>query len=268
MSTSTLRSGELLRLLSLTILFSMLLLVSVGSAAEYTILPSNNIGDEPGTPAAGETVQEIDPIPLWLFLLLCIFPQLTAAPIETLLPLKAVGYLGYRRVCRENALDNPRRLEILSFIKANPGLHFRELLRTMSVARGTLDYHIRIMVSEGLLKIVPEKGRIHYFIADSRYSIEEETLIVAMENDGLRGIITQIYQNQGARTEELAEESGLSKATIYTRVKHLENLGIVRSDRAGRHVRYTLTNNYSRALIVYVNIRNPESIRIPAEHAG
>ena len=263
MSTSTLRSGELLRLLSLTILFSMLLLVSVGSAAEYTILPSNNIGDEPGTPAAGETVQEIDPIPLWLFLLLCIFPQLTAAPIETLLPLKAVGYLGYRRICRENALDNPRRLEIFNFIRINPGLHFRELLRKSSIARGTLDYHIRRMESDGLLKAVPEKGRIHYFTADSQYSTEEVTLIIAMENDSLRKIVTQIYLNLGARTEELAEGLGLSRATVYTHIKHLECLGIIRSEKTGRHVRYTLTDDYSRVVMKYqTNSSEPARVSV------
>ncbi|SDJ84839.1 winged helix-turn-helix transcriptional regulator [Methanoculleus thermophilus] len=258
-STST-RSGRLLRLLTLSVLF-LVLLVSVADATEYTVRPSRNVGQEPGTSMSGEKVQEIDPIPLWLFLLLCIFPQLTAAPIEALLPLKAVGYFGYRRVCRENALDNPRRLEILSFIKANPGLHFRELLRTMSVARGTLDYHVRVMVSGGLLKAVPEKGRIHYFPADSRYSAEEETLIIAMENDSLRRIILQIHLNQGARTEELAEESGLSRATIYTHVKHLEDLGIVRSERAGRSVRYALTDDYSRVLMIHQN-SSPEPARV------
>lgn len=245
----------------------MLLLVSVGSAAEYTILPSNNIGREPGTPMAGETVQEIDPIPLWLFLLLCTFPQLTAAPMETLLPLKAVGYLGYKRIHRGNALESPRRLEIFNFIRINPGLHFRELLRKTSISRGTLDYHIRRMESDGLLKTVPEKGKIHYFTADSQYSTEEETLIVAMENDSLRKIVTQIYLNQSARTEELAEGLGLAKATIYTHVKYLENLGIVRSERIGRSVRYTLTDDYSRVLMKHIN-NNTEPVRVLAKNAG
>lgn len=237
-----------------------MLLVSIVAATGYTIQPSNNIREEPGTPVTGEVAQETDPIPLWLFLLVCMFPQLTAAPLETLLPVKAVGYFGYKRVCRENALENPRRLEILTFIKANPGLHFRELLRKMSVARGTLDYHIRVMVSGGLLKAVSEKGKIHYFAADSLYSAEEEILIIAMKNDSLRRIIVQLYRNQGACTDELAERLGLSKATVYVHVKHLESLGIVRSERAGRPVRYTLTDNCSRALVKQLN-GNPEPVR-------
>ena len=113
-STST-RPGRLLRLLTLLILF-LVLLVPVADATEYTVRPSKNVGKEPGMSVSGERVQEIDPIPLWLFLLLCIFPQLTAAPIETLLPLKAVGYLGYKRIFQENALVNPRMFNIFNFI--------------------------------------------------------------------------------------------------------------------------------------------------------
>ena len=259
--------GRLLRLLTLSALF-LVLLVAVADATEYTVRPSRNVGQEPGISVAGEKVQEIDPIPLWLALLLCIFPQLTAAPIETLLPLKAVGYLGYKRICRKNILDSPRRLEILRFIRANPGLHFRELLREMSLTRGTLGYHVERLESAGLLKAIKSRGRCHYFATGSPYSAEKEALIIAMGNDTLRGIITQILLNQGACTEELAEESGLSRATVYTHVKYLEHLGIVTSGREGRYVRYTLTDDSSRTLTEYAHNRSPEPARVPAEHTG
>ncbi|HOI57634.1 MAG: helix-turn-helix domain-containing protein [Methanoculleus sp.] len=258
--------GRLFRLFTLSILV-LVLLVAVADAAEYTVRPSRNVGQEPGMSVSGETVQELDPIPLWLVLLLCVFPQLTAAPIETLLPLKAVGYLGYKRICRKNVLDSPRRLEILRFIKANPGLHFRELLREMSLTRGTLGYHVERLESAGLLKAIKSRGRCHYFATGSPYSAEKEAFIIAMGNDTLRGIITRILLNQGACTEELAEESGLSRATVYTHVKYLEHLGIVTSEREGRYVRYTLTDDYSRILTEYAHNRSSGSAGIPAEHA-
>jgi predicted transcriptional regulator len=240
-------------LLTLSILFSVLL-VAVADATEYTVRPSQNIGKEPGTSMSGETVQECEPIPFWLFLLLCLFPQLTAAPIETLIPLKAtVGYLGYTRIHRGNALDSQRRLAILSFIRANPGLHLRELMRRMPIARGTLEYHIKKLESGGLLKSVPEKGRLHYFSADQHYSTEEETLIIAMENAIYRRIITRLYLNRSARTADFAKEAHRSNATIYVHLKHLESLGIVTSERVGRYVQYTLTDSYSRVLREHPN---------------
>jgi hypothetical protein len=62
-STST-RSGRLLRLLILSILFSVLL-VSVADATDYTVRPSRNVGQEPGMSVSGEKVQEIDPRPFF-----------------------------------------------------------------------------------------------------------------------------------------------------------------------------------------------------------
>ncbi len=245
-STST-RPGGLLRLCTLSILL-LVLLVSVADATEYTVRPSRNVGKEPGMSVSGAKVQEIDPIPFWLFLLVSIFPQLTAAPIETLIPLKAAGYLGYKRICKENALESPQRRKILRFVKRNPGLHFREISRRVPLTRGTLDYHMKTMESVGLLKTVSGRGRIHYFVADAPYSAEEETLIIALRNESLRRIITGIYLNQGACNEEIAEDVGLSGATVREHVRYLEDLGVVIAERDGRYVRYTLAENYSRIL--------------------
>ena len=245
-STST-RPGGLLRLCTLSILL-LVLLVSVADATEYTVRPSRNVGKEPGMSVSGAKVQEIDPIPFWLFLLVSIFPQLTAAPIETLIPLKAAGYLGYKRICKENALESPQRRKILRFVKRNPGLHFREISRRVPLTRGTLDYHMKTMESVGLLKTVSGRGRIHYFVADAPYPAEEETLIIALRNESLRRIITGIYLNQGACNEEIAEDVGLSGATVREHVRYLEDLGVVIAERDGRYVRYTLAESYSRIL--------------------
>lgn len=246
-STNT-RPGGHLRLLILSILF-LVLLVAVADATEYTVRPSRNVGQEPGMSISGEKVQEVDPIPLWLFLLLSVFPQLTAAPIETLIPLKAAGYLGYKRICKENALESPQRRKILRFVKRNPGLHFREILRRVPLTRGTLDYHMKTMESVGLLKTILERGRVHYFVAGAPYSAEEENLIIALRNESLRRIITEIYLNQGACNEEIAEDVELSGATVYEHIRYLEDLGVVIAERDGRCVRYTLAENYSRILM-------------------
>ncbi len=266
-STSTrTRPGRLLRLFALSALF-LVLLVSVADATEYTVRPSRNVGHEPGMSVSGEKVQEIDPIPFWLFLLVSVFPQLTAAPIEALLPLKAVGYLGYKRICRENALESPQRRKILGFVKRNPGLHFREILRRVPLTRGTLDHHMKTMESVGLLKTVSGRGRVHYFVAGAPYSAEEETLIIALRNESLRRIITEIYLNQGAYNEEIAEDVGLSGATVREHVRYLEDLGVVIAERDGRCVRYTLAGNYSRILTdMRIIIPNrPGARQIPLE---
>lgn len=107
---------------------------------------------------------------------------------------------------------------------------------------------MKTMESVGLLKTMSGRGRIHYFVADAPYSAEEETLIIALRNESLRRIITGIYLNQGACNEEIAEDVGLSGATVREHVRYLEDLGVVIAERDGRYVRYTLAENYSRIL--------------------
>ena len=241
-STSTrTRPGRLIRLFTLSVLF-LVLLVSVADATEYTVRPSRNVGQEPGMSISGEKVQEVDPIPLWLFLLLSVFPQLTAAPIETLIPLKAAGYLGYKRICKENALESPQRRKILRFVKRNPD-STRDI--EAHLTRGTIT-----IWNDGIrgLKDDTERGRVHYFVADSSYSAEEEILITVLRNESLRRIITEIYLNQGACNEEIAEDVGLSGATVYEHLRYLKDLGVVIAERDGRCVRYTLAESYSRIL--------------------
>ncbi|WP_160329501.1 winged helix-turn-helix transcriptional regulator [Methanofollis ethanolicus] len=255
-----------MRIIALSILF-FVLLVPIASALGYTVHPSQNIGNDPGSPISGETVHDIDPIPLWLALLLCVLPQLTATPIEALISLKASLYLGYRNVCKKNALDNPARLEIFHFIKENPGVHFREILRTLSLARGTLGYHIHIMEEEGLLRTIQGRGRKHYFTAGSPYPVEEGILITVLRNDSLRRILTHIRGNQGIPLDEIAEGVDLSRATVHADLKYLVKLGIVKKEKKGRYMLYILPENYSHTLMKYVNCC-PEPVPIPAEYEG
>ncbi|MDK2975105.1 MAG: hypothetical protein PWP08_1476 [Methanofollis sp.] len=260
------KSDDLLKVFVLAILFSVFL-VSIAGASGYTVRPSQNIGKDPGSPIAGEPVHEVDPVSLWLSLLLCVFPQLTATPIEVLISLKASLYLGYRKICTKNVLDSPMRSEIFHFIEENPGVHFREMQRSLSITMGTLGYHIHIMEEEGLLRTMQRRGKRHYFVACSPYRVEEEIFITALRNDSLRRIITHVQANHGAHLKKIAEDVGLSRGTVHTDLKYLVELGIVQKEKDGRSIVYTLSEDYSHVLMKYVNCY-PKPLSIPADHTG
>lgn len=259
------RSRNLLRVLVLSVLFSVLL-VSIVGASGYMVRPSKNIGKDPGASIAGETVHEVDPIPLWFSLILCVFPQLTATPIESIISLKAYLYLGYRRIYKKNVLDSPTRSEIFQFIKENPGVHFREIQRSLSITRGTLDYHIHVMEEKGLLRTMQQRGKKHYFVTGSRYGAEEEIFITALRNDSLKKIITCVQAEPGAHLKEIAEDVGLSRVTVHMDLKYLVELGIVQKEKDGRSLVYALSKDYSHTLTEYANCRS-RSQTISVGHA-
>jgi predicted transcriptional regulator len=207
--TSTTRQAKMV---SLLIIFIFLLIyLPAANATDYTVRPS--ISKEPGTSVHGENVKEVDPIPYWLYLLIMVFPQLTAMPLETLISIKLLPYLGYKQIVRKNILDSPTRLKLHNFIKENPGVYFREIIRRTEIKKGTVEYHLGMMKTEEMIATYKTNGKKRYFLNNSTYKEEEQTVIAALKNDIHRRIILEILNNQSILL--LQKESGFLDRQLH-----------------------------------------------------
>ena len=85
-----------------------------------------------------------------------------ATGIAALLPLVpfAPGTLSSPR---EHSWEHPLRGRILRTLERSPGIHFRELQRQLDAANGTLRHHLRVLVNESSVTIVPVNGRTCYY---------------------------------------------------------------------------------------------------------
>ncbi len=63
----------------------------------------------------------------------------------------------------EHSWEHPLRRSILKTLERSPGIHFRELQRSLSAANGTLRHHLRVLVNERSVTIVPVNGRTCYY---------------------------------------------------------------------------------------------------------
>ncbi|WP_179293919.1 winged helix-turn-helix transcriptional regulator [Candidatus Methanoperedens nitratireducens] len=249
--TSTTRLTKVVSFLIIFILF-LIFLAPPAAATDYTVRPS--ISKEPGASVYGENVKEVDPIPYWLYLILLVFPQLTAMPLESLLSIKLLPYLGYKKIARENILDNSIRLKIYNFIKEHPGIYFREIIKRTELNKGTVGYHLEIMKTEKMIESNKTNGKLRYFLNNSTYTKEEQTVISVLKNDVHRKIILEILNNQSINHKTLAEQIGVSAPTITQHIKHLKEQGIVKADTNGRYTNYSIDSNYFDSLQKYMSI--------------
>lgn len=62
-------------------------------------------------------------------------------------------------------MDQDARKQILAYLKAHPGVHFRELLRALDMGSGALQYHLSVLERAGM--IVPQRAGMYlrYFAA-------------------------------------------------------------------------------------------------------
>ena len=114
-------------------------------------------------------------------------------------------------------LENNRRREIFNFLKANPGLHLRELQRRLKLPLTSLEHHLDYMVRKKV--IYREKdGRFTRFYA-MLLDEEDKKVISALRQKRLREIVLIILGKEGAKFQELQEILGLPSSTLFHYLK-------------------------------------------------
>jgi DNA-binding MarR family transcriptional regulator len=162
-----------------------------------------------------------------------------ATGIAALLPLAPLAP-GALSAPREHSWEHPLRGSILRTLERSPGIHYRELQRQLSVATGTLRHHLRALVNERSVTIVPVNGRTCYYAgAPAQVEILEGTGVTdqataaAMLPVGLSGVqrnIVTILSNSSrppSSQAQLAREMGKSRTTVNSAIGILRKRGIV-----------------------------------------
>ena len=212
----------------------VLLLVAIPAGARTYEVVSGHANPPPeGAEKTVPVEVELWELPVWLLLM-----QLVCTPIELLAPLKVWGYLGYRRVNRENLLDNDTRARVFSCIVGHPGIHFHGIARETGVRLGTLRYHLDLLRRSHTIVLVESDGYACYFKNDGTYSGSEQQVLVHLRRGVPHEILTLLLQRPSATRTELAESLGVAGPTITWHMKRLERDHLVSAERDGRCVRY------------------------------
>jgi len=235
---------KILNAFAILLLFSLILSGSSAVSDGYIIVESGY--DHP----IPEGAERHDPVPIsfWQLPLWIMLLHITCMPVETLVSLKALTYLGCKRISGSNVLDHEIRLKIYDFIQKNPGVHYIAIANETGINRGTLRYHLAMLKVQNVIVPYKTRGRIHYFLNESTYGEKEKAAIAALKNDKHRRIISEILNSERITHGELAEKVGVSPPTINWHIGHLKEQGIVRADTDGRYTAYSIDREYGELL--------------------
>ncbi|MHC1754962.1 MAG: winged helix-turn-helix transcriptional regulator [Methanosarcina sp.] len=221
-------------------------------ATEYTVSPFPS--DEFGVSLAGEDVQIVEDtvIPYWQFLLWLAAMNVLSV-IDTLLYPGRIIFviLGFKLTEHLNILDNPSRNSIYTYIRANPGACFSEIVRNTGLNRGTIQYHIRILETQNKIEAYEDGGKIRYFQNNSMYGEKEKKFLVTFQKITNQRIISEILNGKCNTNLTLAREIGVSKGTISWYVKNLKEIGLIKETNRGRSVIYKINTSYKNLIEKY-----------------
>jgi DNA-binding transcriptional ArsR family regulator len=143
----------------------------------------------------------------------------------------------YARIHRDEVLEHPLRDDILTTVRAEPGISASELGRRTECGWGTLVYHLSVLEREHLISSARE-GRHRRFFSQDRINYSDKPALALLRNDAARRLVLAVQEKPGIIQKQLSRRLGLSPSTIAWHVGRLERAGLLVKEADGRRVRY------------------------------
>jgi predicted transcriptional regulator len=206
----------------------------------------------------GENVMESIPLAWWevapltlAWYMACMICPLFCHPADLLYAAGAWCSLGFRRVARQSVLAHPIRANVYGYIQEHPGTPFSVIAEDNGINRGTLHYHLHILLREGKISERREGGRTTYFENDGKYSPDEKQILSRLRAGTAREICMFIAMRRSATRSEIARRMGIAPSSVSWHLSRLNSSGVVVSEKEGRKTTYRLTS--SAATLLYAS---------------
>ncbi|ADQ65624.1 hypothetical protein C499_08352 [Halogeometricum borinquense DSM 11551] len=121
------------------------------------------------------------------------------------------------------------RIQIRTYVDSHPGIHFNGLVRSLDLAPGQVQHHVRRLIDSDRLVREEFYGRTHYY--PPGLTEWERATVALYHRETARNILTTLLDAEEARPASLAEDLGVARSTLEWHVGHLEEEGIVRKER-------------------------------------
>lgn len=135
------------------------------------------------------------------------------------------------------------RRQVAHQVQEKPGIHLRQLQRELDCTSTTVNYHLdRLDVKERKIH-----GYRRFYPSDTP---EELELPLAALNHEARGPMLYHIRN-GSSPSQLVEELDVSKSTVSSHLKVLDEDGLIEEEMNGRRKELSVSENALKALERY-----------------
>ena len=172
--------------------------------------------------------------------------------IDSLQKLSASVPIVVGTTLHSNPLDQPTRLEIYSYIKDNPGVHFRGKCDGLGLSVGVVQYHLSVLEHAGLINAMADGQNKRYF-EHNTFRETDAKLVSLMRHNTTAKILTILAQKGPALHRDIPCCLGISSQAVTWQMNQLKNAGIISSEKVGVNVRYSLIDADVSKLIIDLN---------------
>ncbi len=125
---------------------------------------------------------------------------------------------------------------LLKWIGQNPGIRYRELLRTTGSSNGVLSYHLAELERSGYIRVDRKKGVTRYY--PIHISSQVSKIIGHIKHPTSRQLLSFLVEIGPCRLDELVQLTNKAPSTLSWHVKRLLESGVIE-----RNYRASTANN-------------------------
>lgn len=132
------------------------------------------------------------------------------------------------------------RRRIVDAVHETPGIHFNGLVRTLDLATGQVQYHLKRLLAEESIEATELYGRTHYY--PDGFDAPDRRTIALLRRETTRDIVAHLFEHETARPGTIAEELGVARSTVEWHLDRLIEQDLVEKHRDdGNRVTLELT---------------------------
>ena len=155
------------------------------------------------------------------------------------------GHIILRFSNDSNSLNLTSRAIIYEYISDNPGVHLRNICRSLGISMGSTQYHISQLVENGLIECFDDSKYKRFFLI-RKFSDFEKKLLSHLRRPTVYRILKILSKDICCSHMELASTIGVSSQAITWQMKRLIDDQIITSTIKEYSTYYTTTEKTQR----------------------
>jgi len=133
------------------------------------------------------------------------------------------------------------RTRLAKHVSATPGVHFNGLVEQSGLAPGQVQYHLRRLRADGVVRQERLYGKTHYYPPE--YDDRERRALALLRRETARDVLLALLDDGSKRPGALADRLDIARSTLEWQLDRLVEQGLLEKqyDERGR-VRLVLTD--------------------------
>ncbi|MBD3198113.1 MAG: winged helix-turn-helix transcriptional regulator [Candidatus Lokiarchaeota archaeon] len=167
-----------------------------------------------------------------IIIIVPILTILTVKEYKNYLKRQSQGSHNFKNQKLAEIFENEIRKKIIKAILENPGIHTNELLRELDLAKGQLQWHLEILLSNNIIK-TKKLGQYTTFYSKLKNNHLDYTKILISKSDTTSNILYLIKKNPGINSKTISETLNLSRSSVKYHIDKLVKNKIIFFHDAG-----------------------------------